>query len=227
MTQTDLARALKAYGLPFHQQTIQRIESGERPVRLNEANLIARELGVDLTSMMESEEPTDREVRYAVDRVRRASDRASDDLGEITGAWLNEVQGFTYEVTARLSAALHPPGDLPGEPDDVSRWGLAWAHRVLLAYHQLRHAVEALNRVGTRGYASIDAETKEMINYLAVRYEMWGEKDEEIQAAYRAHPNDLYASFPNLPKPFVTREKDDAAEDETAEPGDEPQRQDE
>ena len=31
MTQTDLARSLKAFGLPFHQQTIQRIESGEVP----------------------------------------------------------------------------------------------------------------------------------------------------------------------------------------------------
>jgi transcriptional regulator with XRE-family HTH domain len=53
MTQTDLARALKTdFGLPFHQQTIQRIESGERPVRLNEANLIAQTLHADLFTMM-------------------------------------------------------------------------------------------------------------------------------------------------------------------------------
>jgi transcriptional regulator with XRE-family HTH domain len=53
MTQTDLARTLKTdFGLPFHQQTIQRIESGERPVRLNEANLIAQTLHADLFTMM-------------------------------------------------------------------------------------------------------------------------------------------------------------------------------
>jgi len=52
MTQTDLARSLKAFGLPFHQQTIQRIESGERPIRLNEANLIAQTLDADLLTMM-------------------------------------------------------------------------------------------------------------------------------------------------------------------------------
>lgn len=42
MTQTDLARLLRDdYGLAFHQQTVQRIESGERPVRLNEAMAVS------------------------------------------------------------------------------------------------------------------------------------------------------------------------------------------
>lgn len=37
MSQSALAKALAARGLPFHQPTVQRIENGERPVRLNEA----------------------------------------------------------------------------------------------------------------------------------------------------------------------------------------------
>lgn len=52
MTQTDLARVLRErYGLPFHQATIQRIEAGERPVRLNEAHLIAHAFQTDLDTM--------------------------------------------------------------------------------------------------------------------------------------------------------------------------------
>lgn len=52
MTQTDLARVLREqYGLPFHQATIQRIEAGERPVRLNEAHLIAHAFQTDLETM--------------------------------------------------------------------------------------------------------------------------------------------------------------------------------
>jgi transcriptional regulator with XRE-family HTH domain len=52
MTQTDLARRLnEAYGLPFHQPTVQRIESGERPIRLNEAYAIADILGADHAAM--------------------------------------------------------------------------------------------------------------------------------------------------------------------------------
>ena len=42
MSQSALARALAEEGLAFHQPTIQRIESGERPVRINEAVVIVR-----------------------------------------------------------------------------------------------------------------------------------------------------------------------------------------
>lgn len=52
MTQTDLAKMLRSrYDLPFHQQTVQRIESGERPVRLDESHCIAEALGSSLTVM--------------------------------------------------------------------------------------------------------------------------------------------------------------------------------
>ncbi len=51
-TQTDLAKQLKEnHGLPFHQATIARIEAGERPVRLDEAHIIAGVFGVDLAAM--------------------------------------------------------------------------------------------------------------------------------------------------------------------------------
>src|SRR4051794_13849870 len=46
-SQNELARRLRdGAGLSFHQQTVQRIEAGERPVRLSEALLIAKVLGM-------------------------------------------------------------------------------------------------------------------------------------------------------------------------------------
>src|SRR3954452_15593861 len=46
-SQNELARRLKdGAGLGFHQQTVQRIEAGQRPLRLSEALLIAKVLGM-------------------------------------------------------------------------------------------------------------------------------------------------------------------------------------
>lgn len=55
MSQTELARAAASKGLAFHQQTIQRIESGIRPLRLNEAVVIAEILGSSLDEMTKSD----------------------------------------------------------------------------------------------------------------------------------------------------------------------------
>ncbi|GGK64053.1 helix-turn-helix transcriptional regulator [Ornithinimicrobium pekingense] len=65
-TQTDLARELRnRYGLPFHQQTVQRVESGVRPVRLNEAYAIAQLFELELGELTESH-GTPRAVKLAI-----------------------------------------------------------------------------------------------------------------------------------------------------------------
>lgn len=52
LTQNQFARRLSDdYGLRFHQQTIQRIETGQRPLRLDETFAIAEVLGSDVISM--------------------------------------------------------------------------------------------------------------------------------------------------------------------------------
>lgn len=51
MSQTDVARAMKERGHSFHQQTVDRIEKGTRPVRLDEAYAISEILGSDLNLM--------------------------------------------------------------------------------------------------------------------------------------------------------------------------------
>lgn len=52
LSQTAFAKLLSARGLPFHQQTVQRVEAGERPVRLDEAFIIADELGLRAEDMV-------------------------------------------------------------------------------------------------------------------------------------------------------------------------------
>jgi transcriptional regulator with XRE-family HTH domain len=86
MTQTDLARALRTdFGLPFHQQTIARIEAGERPVRLNEANLIAQTLHTDLFSMMSdigSRETVQLNLRLAGERLAERGEEIAAHVAE-------------------------------------------------------------------------------------------------------------------------------------------------
>jgi transcriptional regulator with XRE-family HTH domain len=88
MTQTDLARALRTdFGLPFHQQTIARIEAGERPVRLNEANLIAETLHTDLFSMMSdkgSPETVQLNLRLAGERL---AERGAEIVAYVAERW--------------------------------------------------------------------------------------------------------------------------------------------
>lgn len=52
ISQSDLGRQMKERGFPFHQQTIQRIENCERPVRLAEAMEIANLLGAYLPQLL-------------------------------------------------------------------------------------------------------------------------------------------------------------------------------
>lgn len=54
ISQSELARLVGALGVKgFHQQTVQRIESGQRPVRLVEALAIASALGTDLPGLLQ------------------------------------------------------------------------------------------------------------------------------------------------------------------------------
>lgn len=52
LTQTDLAAALSARGLAFRQQTVVKVESGQRPLRLQEAEAIADALGVEVRQIV-------------------------------------------------------------------------------------------------------------------------------------------------------------------------------
>jgi transcriptional regulator with XRE-family HTH domain len=124
MTQTDLARALRdQFGLRFHQQIIARIEAGERPIRLNEAVLIARTLNVDLAAMM-SDVGSAESVRLNLQLAgKRLAERAAEiakyldehvqefeqmheDLENAWGAYLATQEGRGLKPDKRLLASM-------------------------------------------------------------------------------------------------------------------------
>lgn len=194
-TQTDLARELKVYGLPFHQQTIQRIEAGERPIRLNEANLIARVFGVDLETMTATGTPPDREMRYVVSRLRKGSEAAAEGLSEVLAEWLEDIGAFALTLSERLS------GGREDKPDAVAQWGLIWAAKVLATYYPFTNAWRHL--AGIHG-KSIEISTEEewemalpegdaieALSKLVTRY-----ANKEIHRWGGMHPEDLWNEFP-------------------------------
>ncbi|MFI0484859.1 helix-turn-helix transcriptional regulator [Actinomadura sp. 9N215] len=137
MTQTDLAKELQRFGLRFHQQTVQRVEAGERPVRLNEAYVIAQIFDVDLRSMTMSGSPADRDMLYAVDRLRRGSGGTAQAITEVLWEWIEDVESLGLAVSERLQIS-------PDKPDEIARWGLAWVWKVLWTHEGFTNVMENL-----------------------------------------------------------------------------------
>ncbi len=123
LTQTDLAKTLRnSYLLPFHQQTIQRIEAGTRPVRLNEAHLIARALDADLASMTAELAPDARELSYEVHAMRVSAGETANEARESLLAWIETVEALAFTLHQRLQAEEQQGDTISAD----TAWGLSW-----------------------------------------------------------------------------------------------------
>ncbi len=139
MNQTELARRLNAWGLPFHQQTVQRMETGERPVRLNEAHIIARVLKTTVEAMTASAGIAERPIVNAVEDLRGSANTYAQHLAELSSDWVVKMDD--------LAALVYDMGEATknGEtPTDLMRWAFGW----LMAGREAdMHMVEALSRL--------------------------------------------------------------------------------
>ncbi|MGB3258887.1 MAG: helix-turn-helix domain-containing protein [Ornithinimicrobium sp.] len=129
MTQTDLAKKLRStYGLPFHQQTVQRVEAGERPVRLNEAHCVALILGSSLTVMTADTHGTAEDVATLIgmlhDELRDRSiaivdglELHVDELASLRDTILRAWQSYERQETA---AGREPDTSLGEKVRDAS-----------------------------------------------------------------------------------------------------------
>lgn len=194
MTQTDLARELSARGLRFHQQTVQRIESGDRPVRLNEAHLIAFILGVDLDVMTSSTSPSDHDLLQAVGRLRVSGSNTAGDIQDLLFNWAEEVEPLAFALSDRF--ATEPADDLRA----TTRWGLAWVFKVLDAYKCLEEAWDSLIELD-RGPVYISE--KEVMNKISTpdvfeAMAAWAEyyDSAEVYSAAEMAAEALYSNFP-------------------------------
>lgn len=144
LTQTDLARRLAAWGLAFHQQTVQRIENGQRPVRLNEAKLIARELDVSLETMTSTATPSGQAMMRAVDEARRGAGRFAEVLNEE----LEDLANSAAQLTLLVGELLERHNKMESADDPALAYGFAWANHFWELY---AHAREALTRAAEIG----------------------------------------------------------------------------
>lgn len=101
ITQTALARELSEKGLPFHQPTIQRIENGERPIRLDEAYLIADALSSTVNEMLNIRD-------WAISESVRASELIGAPYMELLDARarIEDAQKHGREVLGQVRLEL-------------------------------------------------------------------------------------------------------------------------
>jgi transcriptional regulator with XRE-family HTH domain len=96
-SQTELAKRLTARLLPFHQQQIQRIEAGSRPVRLNEAIVLAEVLGEHFEDMMNA--PDSQAVRRNLVVAMGRVSYLARDLAEYLDEHLEDVDRVLETLT--------------------------------------------------------------------------------------------------------------------------------
>ncbi|MET7334405.1 helix-turn-helix domain-containing protein [Nonomuraea sp. NPDC005650] len=200
MTQTDLARELKAFGLPFHQQTVQRVENGERPVRLNEAHLIAKVLGTDLLSMGASSTPSDHELRYSVDRLRATSELQADTLLDLYKDWREDIESLVFALADRVPATAKSVDSL----DHGAAWGMVWAMKALRAYEDHLAAWQGLVGLGHHERAFVDLEDPAAgtdqnwpLPDVLATLQSWRERfgNDQMARAVSMNPREVYESF--------------------------------
>lgn len=116
-TQDRLARALTNLGTPATQSTVTRIEKGTRPLRLNEAEALARALGVAIEGLWRAPVlvPVEvAELKRHVDLLRELAAQAVKIAEERDEAWAQshdwEAQAIRHQ--ARLSQHLSAIEDL-------------------------------------------------------------------------------------------------------------------
>lgn len=107
MTQTELAEACEARGLPWHQQTVQKLEKGVRPLKLTEALAVADALGVAPDLLWADTETvgwvalTEAALARVTEHERQLR-RSADDLG----AAVFQLQRTVVDSQGNLPAAI-------------------------------------------------------------------------------------------------------------------------
>lgn len=204
-TQSDLARLLReSFGLRFHQQTIQRIESGERPVRLNEAHLIARALQVELDSMTaDIAQPDYQSLLLEVDRIRATAHvTAMGQMRKMDALVAGTVAGFANLLAERIAGA--PPAGTPEFHENglVVAWGVHWAKKIIFAYDAVHEATEALyamaygdDKPDHFNEAGLQRTSLSVLKSLKGIVRNFEDMGISLDAAVTTNPNDLYARF--------------------------------
>jgi transcriptional regulator with XRE-family HTH domain len=138
-SQTELAKRLTARSLPFHQQQVQRIEAGARPVRLNEAIVLAEVLGEHFEDMTNA--PDSQAVRRnLIVAMGRVSYLASD-LAEYLEEHLEDIDKASESLTSAWDEYKFATERMGDEVDTELEAEVAWFER---RTERFRKALSAL-----------------------------------------------------------------------------------
>ncbi|WP_107484361.1 helix-turn-helix domain-containing protein [Streptomyces reticuliscabiei] len=97
LSQGELAARASALGESLYQQTIAKIESGQRPLKLSEADAIAHALGSNVQEMLNS--------AYGEPHTRFSDSRNTEELREAVDAALAELQAAQMQEAATSARA--------------------------------------------------------------------------------------------------------------------------
>ncbi|MFG2002319.1 helix-turn-helix transcriptional regulator [Spirillospora sp. NPDC048911] len=110
LSQAELARLMSEAGYPMHQQTIAKIESGSRPVRLAEAVQLARALDTTIDMLILS--PRDTRHAYAIRHLGRENSAAFRNvIKSIHELWMIRGRLERELDSAQRALYLHPELD--------------------------------------------------------------------------------------------------------------------
>lgn len=200
ISQSEMARKLKSRGLPFHQQTVQRLESGERPVRLDEAFLIAAELGLTIETMTGGEPAGLTEARYVIERLMQRSDGVAGAISESLGDWELEFDllAFTFEEFRKT----HDLND--SRAMGQISWLAAWVQKGVWAYDSVWEALVRLKGLSREysEYEDLDRISNAYASAMALELDesadFWQKFDESDLPSFKADqsPIELMAQMP-------------------------------
>lgn len=138
---TEFASMLSEAGLKnFHPTTIGRLERGERPVRLNEAVVIAKVLGSALDDLVVEPLPGDDALKFATNSVESSSKRAARAF-DVVKFWRREVEKEVTELRRKLA-----DGTLLSEHVDAAEESCRRGEEIL-ASDRLQHWVTVLEQL--------------------------------------------------------------------------------
>ncbi|GGS48069.1 helix-turn-helix transcriptional regulator [Streptomyces violaceus] len=111
LSQSELAERVAELGGGLYQQTIAKIESGQRALRLQEADLIAQALGTTVSQMLSqsidapAENPEQMDVDEIISRATAAQRRRDEAADQLAAARMEEARAREDMQLAQVRAA--------------------------------------------------------------------------------------------------------------------------
>lgn len=177
MNQTDLARRMADRGFAFHQQTVQRIEQGLRPVRLNEAMVLANILELSLDSMTTPMQADERDIVWEVERARRECSEIAENASVSRAELADKVGTLALYVHDRLNT-------YSGEDDPLLKFAFDW----LVTFDDIDTHLRNVEY-----FALCAAEGKEIIDFaensLSVDVSTWEDVHPELLGTPGVYPS--------------------------------------